>query len=1015
MKLLNSKLLLILIVLILGGGFLIARSVDGGGASKKFDLIKYHNVGNIWLRVSNYGFFGSGDDIQPQWPSLEYPGGSAIDYLYQGALWFGAKKIRRNAFGEELYWIEDPPADRDDCIPSSHPDYVEGMKLVVDTLTTVGFDGDADLYEFLPAYNPLETSALGTSYSQYNVVDTIMTTSIRTHRRGEDDDGDGLIDEDPVGYGFPMRTVIEGDELPDDFHSLSGKFLADATELEVANIESFFDIWYPLGFVDLSYNGNENYNFCEVNDDDNDGLFDEDGYPVSEQDFISFYYDYSPFGTSGERDWGGSSSGNNHGDAEKLNIRVRQLSYQWSYDYIKNLIYVEFNITNMNPTDTLFDCAMGIYMDSDVGPQAYDGDTRSLDDISSYVSGEGYEFAYTYDADTDNGLTTGLVGSRVCTPDPEELEFACWYWNRGDGPDDSDPLDVAPSGTATANEKYWLLTNKNPASSKYISLRDDPTSQLDAPDDTRYLFAFYGDMAGMTEPTDGSWNLAPGKTMKIVIAIFPGESLSELKTQAVWAKDIYENPQNLVEVIKPDIMPHYQAPEPPAIPNMMAEMNALGTGITVYWDNRSQMDNEDSKTVPNEDIGWQNVYPNLDSYAGNYDAQAAMYEPDSWITEKYAPYDSLGAPNATNWNPNGILSPITGYRLRHDFQGYAVWTRSGSGSQEYWVLQDRWDKVDTSLDLQDYETNIGEDQYKYFGGSGSMWYKDKGLPNLSDTGATAEDTGYYHFNELYEYWNYDVGDPIYGWPIYDADKSLTDVPDELSDWSFNDQSLWFKHPDMREDVYLALYDDKLIPLEDHLGENNVDDDGNEKPKAIKDRLSRRYYSASIMNPPQGIEYYIAVTAWDRGIPSVDLLSLESGRDGNMKIFFPGPAANGDMDDIHVVPNPYIGQSAFDGRRSNDEKGDRSRRIWFVNIPENCTIKIFTLAGDLVDTIEHSGEYQEDIISISKAASSGTAPGGMETWDLLSKHNQIIAPGVYLFSVEDNDNGDIKVGKFVIIK
>jgi len=69
-----------------------AASAVPATGTKKLDLTKYHNVGNIWLRVSNYGFFGSGDDIVPQYPSLEYPGGSGIDYLYQGALWFGAKK-----------------------------------------------------------------------------------------------------------------------------------------------------------------------------------------------------------------------------------------------------------------------------------------------------------------------------------------------------------------------------------------------------------------------------------------------------------------------------------------------------------------------------------------------------------------------------------------------------------------------------------------------------------------------------------------------------------------------------------------------------------------------------------------------------------------------------------------------------------------------------------------------------------------------------------------------------------
>ncbi|MFO7897169.1 MAG: hypothetical protein R6U84_09575, partial [Candidatus Cloacimonadales bacterium] len=129
---------------------------------------------------------------------------------------------------------------------------------------------------------------------------------------------------------------------------------------------------------------------------------------------------------------------------------------------------------------------------------------------------------------------------------------------------------------------------------------------------------------------------------------------------------------------------------------------------------------------------------------------------------------------------------------------------------------------------------------------------------------------------------------------------------------------------------------------------------------------------------------------------------------------PGTLARDNMDDIHVVPNPYVGKSKFDGRRENDDKGDKSRRLWFVNLPEKCTIKVFTLAGDLVDTIEHNGAAEEDIISVSKAAQHGIKASGMASWDLLSRNNQIIAPGVYLFSVIDEDDNK-KVGKFVIIK
>jgi len=277
------------------------------------------------------------------------------------------------------------------------------------------------------------------------------------------------------------------------------------------------------------------YNFAQPTDDDGDGLIDEDGYPVSEQDFIGYYYDYSPFGTLGDRDFGSSQSSSTH---VPLNVRVRQMSYQWSYEYIKNLCYVEFNITNMNTEyeDSLYDCAMAVYMDCDVGPQAWGGTTIAPDDVSSYV-GAPYEFAYTYDWDGDGGLTTGFVGSRVCTPDPDTLEFACWTWDVGHGPDDFDPLDYSGTTNATANEKYWLMTDRNPDDTDYTSLRDFPNTQVGNPFDTRYLFAFYGDMQGMSNPTSGSWNLGPGRTMKIVIAVFPGDNLQELMGQSEWAKE----------------------------------------------------------------------------------------------------------------------------------------------------------------------------------------------------------------------------------------------------------------------------------------------------------------------------------------------------------------------------------------------------------------------------------------------------------------------------------------------
>ncbi|PKN79464.1 MAG: hypothetical protein CVU48_05315, partial [Candidatus Cloacimonetes bacterium HGW-Cloacimonetes-1] len=714
---LNRILLCLALMLLFTVSSVFAAAATSSAGEKKLDLSRWHNVGNIWLRVSNYGFFGSGSDVVPQYPSLEYPGGSGIDYLYQGALWFGAKKYRRDDLGRKLYWLSSSPSqDSSQVITASSPLWNSSKKAVIDTLVTVGFDGDKGLNEFLPAYNPLVVgnAVIQDQYTMYNSYDQMATASTRSQKRGQDDDGDGVIDEDGVGYTFPFRRA---DELPLQFAGFGGQYIAHTNNYNIINDGNNVEIWFPLGFMDLSDTSFSTYAFTQAYDDDGDGQLDEDGAPVSEQDFISYYYDYCPFKTPGDRDLGRDRSSNKH---IPLNVRVRQMSYQWSYEYIKNLVYVEFNITNMNiaTQDTLFDCAMGIYMDADTGPQSY-GSTKASDDVSGYVKGTGYEFAYTRDFDGDGGLTTGLVGARVCSPKPEELKFHCWYWKVGDGPDDFSPQALAPSFSPrkTANEKYWLLTGRNPSTSKFTALRPEQpeVTQYEQPtaNDTRFLFAFYGDMQGSSAPTMESWNLAPGRTMKIVVALFPGDNIEDLKRTARWAKDIYGEAQNLTTVVLPDTFPHYNPPEPPEIPKLFAELKDNGNRIDLYWDNRSEF-SYDLKTVSAAVIGWQNTNPALDSWHLNYDP--AIFPPE---------YNPI---LADSMNANALVNPFTADRLRHDFQGYTVWGRTGSGSQEDWELIERWDKIETALDHADYNVNNGVPALAVdFGGYLGI---EKGLPNV---------------------------------------------------------------------------------------------------------------------------------------------------------------------------------------------------------------------------------------------------------------------------------------------
>ncbi|MFA6909581.1 MAG: hypothetical protein WCQ59_00480 [Candidatus Cloacimonadaceae bacterium] len=1043
----NKLVFCLMIMTLFSVTFVFANKAVPSTGTKKLDLDYYHNVGNIWLRVSNYGFFGSGDDAVPQYPSLEYPGGSGVDYLYQASLWFGAKKQRRDSSGRKLYWLQYPPSSKDDYTYEGSELWNNTLTPLLDTLVTVGFDGDDDLYEFLPAYNPLIVSH--PNYELYNRYDAIATASVRSQKRGIDDDGDGLIDEDFPGYTFPFRA---SSELPEAFSAFGGYYLSDmsSNDFIVLDKPENYEIWFPLGFMDLEdpsqQHGEKTFTYSKPYDDDFDGRIDEDGAPISEQDFIGYYYDYCPLGiTNVDRDYGSRKGSNTH---YPLNVRVRQMSYQWSYDYIKNLVYIEFNITNMNQADSLYDCAMGIYFDADVGPNTY-GSDKASDDKSGYVKGKGYEFAYTYDADFDRGLSPGLVGARVCTPDPDKLQFHCWYWRVGNGPDDSDPRNVGPT-IKTSNQKYWLLTGKNPDTSKYTPLRAEDEDVMEweqpSPNDTRFLFAFYGARPGTPEYNEQDeygnyykrWDLAPGKTMKIVVAVFPGDNKEELKSTASWAKIIYGNAQDLITVTQPDTISHYNPPEPPTIPNMLAEIvhTDSGNALDVYWDNRSEF-SYDFMNVPTAEIGWQNpdyedAITDIDSYPTA--EMAAGIWPDYW-PEEHRFSDGYEFKN------NALVNPFTGFRLRHDFQGYSLWGRSGSGSREDWEQIRRWDKVDTDLDEDDYDVNryaANDSLRKDYGGYTGI---DTGLPNpsdspvMSDRGWQASLEEYNKFTKYDQYYAFEPNGPIfYGWPLYDPDKDWTteiqSAADEIAQNNsmLSDQEIkvlqarLFMHPYLNEinrpGLFDALFDSKVIPLKGFAFPSGEADPTPDQLNSLKEeRLARRFYRASINNPPRGIEYYVALTAYDRGIPEQNLSFLETGRDAdaNMKVVFPGTLARDNMNDIMVIPNPYIGRSKFDGRRENDEKGDKSRRLWFVNLPNRCTIRIYTLAGDLVETLHHDGPPITDVVTISRATTQGIAASGMHDWDLLSKHNQIIAPGVYLFSVENKDTNKIKVGKFVIIK
>ncbi len=108
-------------------------------------------------------------------------------------------------------------------------------------------------------------------------------------------------------------------------------------------------------------------------------------------------------------------------------------------------------------------------------------------------------------------------------------------------------------------------------------------------------------------------------------------------------------------------------------------------------------------------------------------------------------------------------------------------------------------------------------------------------------------------------------------------------------------------------------------------------------------------------------------------------------------------AQNDLSRIAVVPNPYVVAASWEPR-SPFRFGRGERRLFFINLPKECTIRIYTTRGYLVDTIYHRGSETNGAVS----------------WDLTSKDGQDIAYGVYIFHVDAGDLGEY-IGKFAVIK
>ncbi len=146
---------------------------------------------------------------------------------------------------------------------------------------------------------------------------------------------------------------------------------------------------------------------------------------------------------------------------------------------------------------------------------------------------------------------------------------------------------------------------------------------------------------------------------------------------------------------------------------------------------------------------------------------------------------------------------------------------------------------------------------------------------------------------------------------------------------------------------------------------------------------------------RGFDYYYYVVSKDDGSKNdvragVPLVSSKFYTMTNAPAFLRRQAAD-ELADIRVVPNPYnirARQLQF-GNVAPD-------RIAFFGLPPECTIKIYTERGDLIETLEH------------------TDGSGDELWDSLTSSRQVIVSGLYIALFETPDGRSV-TRKFIVIR
>ncbi len=703
---------------------------------------------------------------------------------------------------------------------------------------------------------------------------------------------------------------------------------------------------------------------------------------ISEQDIIAVYTDTSA-------DIPLSYQQRDPFDNRKhfpLGIQVTQKSYSWSYEYAEDFVLIDFFIKNIG-VKRIQDMYMGLYIDADVqhvdenpyGPYGAQDDICGFKHVVTRPKGECADTVnLAWIADNDGHGATGelvftvrspisVTGTRVVRSPKPGLKYSFnWWISHTSGP----PRDWAP--WKQENQQRWgqencyepgkltfpdnVLGTPGGDCSKYFIMSNEEF-------DYDQIFACtwagtHPDERWLEPPQDMCAELANGYDTRYLLSfgpfeqVAPGESLI-ITVAYVAGADFHVDPANL----RRD--PNMTKPE-----EYYANLDFLDFETNAIWA---------AKVYDNPEL------PDFPCGDGIPDFKGPPPPPVPTLT-----FETRKGKVKVKWNGKITERSRDSFNGRLDFEGYRVYM-SRTGAVEDYALLGSYDKVD--FKIFKLNRNKLDRPWEWRAASVSpdslkSWLNPYGIEKIEDDPA--------RFTKNHPFVIRPVSEPFYlrlsdsldaalGYAVaYDSIKleSSDSLYFEAQDWNvgFNDIA---SYPAYRDSV-----DQGLVPT-------------------VSDRYWDYEYEVEIF-PSQSV--WFAVTAFDVGDPQTGLPPLEASRLVNATLVYPvdeWETVKKEGLNVVVYPNPYRIDAGYSAKRY-EEGGLYGRRIRFINLPPRCTIRIYTLDGDLVKTIQHDRE---------DTALDAT----YDEWDLISRNTQAVVSGIYLYSVEDKDSGENQVGKFVIIK